>query len=105
MSTINSSENQAQKIDREYDSLNDLSRVANKKQEASKIEKKLSIKKPKLIAIDFNEFLPEFLVFLNHQKHKSVIRIGKNYQAEVPQRCPFSYIYRPLKHLKIWTPT
>jgi hypothetical protein len=58
MCTIPSPENQLQKIDREYDSLNDLTKVTTKKDETAKIEKKLSIKKPKLISIDFNEFLP-----------------------------------------------
>jgi hypothetical protein len=39
---------------------------------------------------------------LNQQKHKSIIRVGKNYQANISEKCSFSFIYRPLVHLKVW---
>lgn len=32
-----------------------------------------------------------------------MIRIGKNYQANVSQACSHAYLYRPLSYLKIWS--
>ena len=51
---------------------------------------------------NFSEYIPEFLLVLNSLKHKTVVRIGKDYQAQVPSHCLFSYRYKPLGRLKIW---
>lgn len=74
-----------------------------KREETQKGEKKQAVgKKPKVYSIEYSDFLPEFLILLNQQKHKSIIRLGKNYQANVPNKCNFAYLYRPLSHLKVW---
>lgn len=64
--------------------------------------KKAAPRKLKVNIDDFSEFIPEFLLILSNQKHKTVVRIGKNYQANVPPSSSYIYKYRPLKHLKVW---
>lgn len=54
--------------------------------------------------IDFSLYIPEFLLLVNQQKNKAIIRIGQNYQADVPKKCTFSNRYQPLNHLKLWSP-
>lgn len=77
--------------------------MGGKKEDNQKGDKKVIGKKSKYLVDNFSYFIPEFLILLNQQKCKAIIRIGRNYQADVPTKCTLSHIYRPLSHLKIWT--
>jgi hypothetical protein len=70
---------------------------------SEKQDRKIGMKKPQIVIDNFKEFIPEFLILLNQQKQKSIIRVGKNYQAVVPAQCSYSYLYKPLNHLKVWS--
>jgi hypothetical protein len=95
-------ETQPQKLTRDYDTLIELKRSTPKREDSTRVDKKLMAKKPKIVIDNFREFLPEFLILLNQQKHRSIIRIGRDYQANIPKTCAFSFLYRPLSHLKVW---